>query len=440
MNGVLVGIDAGTKRVKAVVVDLDGRELASTSAATPWVVDGARIEMDARVLADTVRGVLADAVAECSRPVLGVGVTSVGESGVLLDAHGEPVSPIVAWYDQRGAVERLREELPDLATRTGVPFNPIATVFKLAELSPAELYGRRWLNVAEWVIHSLGGDQFAEISLAGRTGMHDLHTGTWWADALDLLGVDDETLFPGDARFGTEGAGKAAFAPIAGATLAVAGHDHQVAAFAVGATDPGWHFESLGTADALTVAVSPPVAESIVAEVVDFGATIGRTVVPDRLIVMIGLRTGQILDRITRLIGLAGADERRAVSARATQLDRHPTLTVAFAGGEVTISGIGEGIGPEQLWRAAVAAADDRTTDVVSRFERWFGEPGGVILGGGWLHDPAVEAATHRRFPKAIRTRFGEPGAVGAAAMAGIAAGVLDAPFAGALEPERSAS
>jgi len=440
MNGVLVGIDAGTKRVKAVVVDLDGRELASTSAATPWVVDGARIEMDARVLADTVRGVLADAVAECGRPVLGVGVTSVGESGVLLDAHGEPVSPIVAWYDQRGAVDRLREELPDLATRTGVPFNPIATVFKLAELSPAELHGRRWLNVAEWVIHSLGGDQFAEISLAGRTGMHDLHTGTWWPDALDLLGVDDETLFPGDARFGTEGAGKAAFAPIAGATLAVAGHDHQVAAFAVGATDPGWHFESLGTADALTVAVSPPVAESIVAEVVDFGATIGRTVVPDRLIVIIGLRTGQILDRITRLIGLAGADERRAVSARAAQLDRHPTLGVAFAAGEVTISGIGEGIGPEQLWRAAVAAADDRTTDVVSRFERWFGEPGGVILGGGWLHDPAVEAATHRRFPRAIRTRFGEPGAVGAAAMAGIAAGVLDAPFAGALEPERSAS
>ena len=434
-DGVLVGIDAGTRRVKAVVVDLEGRELATTSAATPWVVDGAKVEMDARVLADTVREVLATTVAECNRPVLGVGVTSVGESGVLLDAHGQPVSPIVAWYDQRGAVDRVAADLPHLPVRTGVPFNPIATVFKLAELSLNELRGRRWLNVAEWVVHSLGGDQFAELSLAGRTGMHDLHTGAWWPDALELLGVD-ETLFPGDARFGVEGAGKATFEPIAGATLVVAGHDHQVAAFAVGATDPGWHFESLGTADALTVAVSPPVAESIVAEIVDFGATIGRTVVPDRLIVIIGLRTGQILDRITRLLGLAGADERRAVSARAALLDAHPKLTVAFAAGEVTISGIGEGIGPEHLWRAAVAAADDRTTDVTSRFERWFGAPNGVILGGGWLHDPAVEAATHRRFPSAVRTRFGEPGAVGAAAMAGIAAGVLDAPFAGAAEPE----
>jgi hypothetical protein len=39
-----------------------------------------------------------------------------------------------------------------------------------------------------------------------------------------------------------------------------------------------------------------------------------------------------------------------------------------------------------------------------------------------------------------VRTRFGEPGAVGAAAMAGIAAGVLDGPFAGAVRAERSAS
>jgi sugar (pentulose or hexulose) kinase len=237
-----------------------------------------------------------------------------------------------------------------------------------------------------------------------------------------------------------EGAGPASFSPIAGATLVVGGHDHQVAAFAVGATEPGWLLESLGTADALTATVSPPVAESTVAEIVDFGATIGRTVVPDRLMVMIGLRTGQILDRITRLVGLAGADERLAVSARAAELDADPRLTVTFDRGVMAISGIGEGVGPAQLWRAAVAAADDRTSDVTSQFERWFGEPDGVILGGGWLHDPAVEAATRRRFPSAVRTRFNEPGAVGAAAMAGIAAGVIDSPFTGAVASERSAS
>jgi hypothetical protein len=33
------------------------------------------------------------------------------------------------------------------------------------------------------------------------------------------------------------------------------------------------------------------------------------------------------------------------------------------------------------------------------------------------------------RFPNARRSRFGEPGAVGAACIAGISAGVLDGPF-----------
>lgn len=250
-------------------------------------------------------------------------------------------------------------------------------------------------------------------SLAGRTGLQDLHTGVPFNPIATVIKRVDRPLgdlepapAPGDARLGVEGAGTASFPPIGGATLALGGHDHQVAAFAVGATDAGWHFESLGTADALTVALSPPVAEQTVPEVVDFGATIGRPAVPDRLIVIIGLRTGQILDRITRLLGLAGADERHALSGRAAQLDASSEAHGRVRQRELAISGIGEGIGPEQLWRAAVAAADDRTTDVTSRFERW----------------------------------FGEPGAVGAAAMAGIAAGVLDGPFAGAVQTERSAS
>ncbi|MGH9137849.1 MAG: FGGY-family carbohydrate kinase, partial [Acidimicrobiales bacterium] len=409
MTGVLVGLDVGTTRVKAVAVDLAGDELATAAAPTPWTVDGANIEMDANALADTGRGVVTTAVDGCAgRRVLGVGVTSIGESGVLLDRHGEPTAPIVAWYDQRGAVDRVAGALPDLSVRTGVPCNPTATVFKLADLLPGELRGRRWLNVAEWVVRALGGDEFAEVSLAGRTGLHDLHTGRWWPDALELLGVN-ETLFPGEARPGVEGAGLAAFPPIAGAPLVVGGHDHQVAAFAVGATDPGCLFESLGTADALTVAAPPPVDEATVAEIVELGATIGRTVVPDRLIVIIGLRTGQILDRISRLVGLADTAEQRAVSSQAAQLDADPQLTVTLAGGALTIAGIGDGTGPAELWRAAVTAADERTAEITSRFEHWFGAPERIVLGGGWLHDPAIEAATRRRFPGAVRTRFTEP-------------------------------
>ncbi len=79
----MIGVDVGSTRVKAVVVDLDGTELASATDATPWVVDGNSVEMDANALIDVVRAVVAVGVAEQrgDDTVVAVGVTGVGESG-----------------------------------------------------------------------------------------------------------------------------------------------------------------------------------------------------------------------------------------------------------------------------------------------------------------------------------------------------------------------
>jgi sugar (pentulose or hexulose) kinase len=425
----LVGVDVGSTRVKAVIVDLSGRELASAAAETPWVVHGHAIEMDAASLLRTVRTVIARAVDEIESDdhLVGVGVTSVGESGVLLDRHGEPAAPIIAWYDQRGDIDLVAKELPDLVARTGVRFDPVATIFKLPDLLRRG-GGVRWLNLGEWVVHALGGDQVAEMSLAGRTGLCDLHTGTWWPEALDFVGVDSSFL-PGEPRFGVAGAGRATFAPIAGASLAVAGHDHQVAAYVAGAIEPGCLFESLGTADALTLTVPAPVNAATVLAAADAGATVGRTVVADLLMVMAGLRTGQILERIGRLVGVVDRAERLALSARAAHREPDDSLEVSLDDGLLAITGIGDDTDAEALWLAAVAAADERTMALASRYAELFGPATDVVVGGGWLNDPTIEAALTHRFPNAHRSRFGEPGAVGAACLAGIAAGVIDGPF-----------
>ena len=432
MTSLLIGVDVGSTRVKAVVVDLTGTELAAAAEATPWVVDGHTVEMDALALTETVRSVIATAVGQLDDGdrVVGVGATSVGESGVLLDRHGDPAAPIIAWYDQRGDIELIARELPDLVARTGVRFDPVATIFKLPELLRRGP-GVRWLNVAEWVVRSLGGDEQAEMSLAGRTGLCDLHTATWWPDALEFLGVD-ESFLPGDPGYGVMGAGLATFEPIAGARLVVAGHDHQVAAFVAGAIEPGHLFESLGTADAIVLTVPAPIDTPTVLATADVGATVGRTVLADRLMVMMGVRTGQILERISRLLGVQDRTQRRALSVQAVSRKLDPDLRVELAGGLMTISGIGDDTDAAALWAAAVAATDRITTDVVEQYAQLFGPATGVVVGGGWLNDPTIEAAIDRRFPTARRSRFREPGAVGSACIAGISAGVLDGPFADA--------
>ena len=47
----------------------------------------------------------------------------------------------------------------------------------------------RWLGVAEWVVHGLGGEQVAELSLASRTGLLDLERRAWWDEALTWAGA-----------------------------------------------------------------------------------------------------------------------------------------------------------------------------------------------------------------------------------------------------------
>ena len=63
------------------------------------------------------------------------------------------------------------------------------------------------------------------------------------------------------------------------------------------------------------------------------------------------------------------------------------------------------------------------------------------VLGtGGWLADVAVRAAKRRQLPELEPTSVAEAGAAGAAYLAGVAAGVLDAaatPWQGAA-PSRS--
>ena len=115
---------------------------------------------------------------------------------MLLDAHGAPVAPAIAWHDSRGTeqAERMAAELGSarFAERTGLAPRPLCSLAKYRWLreqhEPAER-GVRWLSVGEWIVHRLGGDQVAELSLASRTGWLDIHARDWWDEALAWSGA-----------------------------------------------------------------------------------------------------------------------------------------------------------------------------------------------------------------------------------------------------------
>ena len=109
-GGLLVGVDVGTTRVKALALTPDGVELGSAERVTPWRHTGPHTDVDPVLLADTVTQTCVDvariARTRADRPVtvLAVGFTGMSETGVLIDASGQPCAPALAWYDTRADV------------------------------------------------------------------------------------------------------------------------------------------------------------------------------------------------------------------------------------------------------------------------------------------------------------------------------------------------
>ena len=106
LTDLLVGIDVGTSACKAAVVDEDGRELGHGKAPTPWRQVPTGAEVDPEALFEAAVEAVGGAVAAAPEGrVLGIGVTSMAEAGVLLDGEDRVLHPAIVWHDARGAGE-----------------------------------------------------------------------------------------------------------------------------------------------------------------------------------------------------------------------------------------------------------------------------------------------------------------------------------------------
>src|SRR3954447_16226434 len=85
----LLGLDVGTTSTKAAVIDIDGHELSHGRAPMPWTIVPTGAEIAPEALLRTAIEAAAEAL-EGQGPVAAVGVSSMAETGVLLDPRGRP--------------------------------------------------------------------------------------------------------------------------------------------------------------------------------------------------------------------------------------------------------------------------------------------------------------------------------------------------------------
>jgi sugar (pentulose or hexulose) kinase len=432
---ILVGLDCGTTSIKALAVSLTGEVLASAARPTPWRHHGPHSDIDPRVLADTAIGVCADAASAVpgSVEVLGIGTTGIAEAGILLDSAGEPCAPTLAWFDPRGEVGPISEVVSrrDFQRATGRRLNSKPSIAKIVWLQnniPTASHAVRHLCVAEWIVRALGGEEVSEASLTSRTGLMELGTRRPWAIANEIVG----DFLPGRRVWAGESAGLATgdIPPVLrGAVLSVAGLDHQAAMLVSGGAREGALFDSLGTAEALMRTVRP-LSTDAVEQMTDLDIDVDWSVVPDRQILLAGRVTGLTLERVSAMLGATDRESRRVLgeAALAAVRDDDAPRLVDISNDAVSLVGITDGISPGLVWRCAVedlVAYAGAPLDLMAQIA---GPATSAVLVGGWSRNPMVAAEKQRQLGEYRTSDVQEPGALGAAFLAGVAGAVFDRP------------
>jgi sugar (pentulose or hexulose) kinase len=434
MTDLLLGIDVGTSACKAVLLDRDGVERARGQSATPWerVATGAEVECEALYEAAVAASRAALAGARGGR-VRAVGVTSMAETGALLDGRGRPLARAIAWHDARGGDESLRiaDELgaDRFIETTGLPVSPLCSLAKLRWLGEHGSTGTatRWLSVAEWIVRRLGGRDVAELSLASRTGLLDLSARAPFADALAWAGLPGDLL--GELVTAGTSAGTA-HAPelpeCREAVLTVAGHDHLVAGGGVGVVAPGDVLDSCGTAEALVRVVAPRLGGDQIRESVAGGVTVGWHLADGRQALLGSLWSGLALQEVLDELDV-GEGSRAKLSTEALALDAASALPLdlEFHSLDRPPLRLPSGAAPERIWRGAIDAVGAEVEAVLAHIDAVAGPRRRVVVTGGWARDEAVLAS--KAALGAVETPpVVEAGARGAALLGGVAAGIYE--------------
>jgi sugar (pentulose or hexulose) kinase len=443
-GAVVVGVDLGTTSSKALVRTPGGEQLALVEARTPWTATSAGgTQTDPEALVDLTVGLLGRGIrraqARAVHPVrvIGVGVTGLAESGVLLDGSGVPCAPVVAWFDRRGAVQVARIDARDgdfaraFVRRTGLPWDSQASVAKLLWFADQGLpvtAAHRWLSVPEYVVHRLGGERVHEPSLASRTGLLDQATGQPWTDGAAALGLPT-TLLP-DALTAGMPTGRLAFAglpvEVQGAALTVAGHDHPAAAIGAGATGADELFNSSGTADVVARSLPGGLSDDARERLVGRGLSAGAHVLPDTTLLIGGVRGGLLLRRVLGLLGATDAEQRHRLDVASLAVGPLPAgLEVSGAGptGDDVVLRVRDDVDPASVWAAAVRYTAGETRALLDVMHQVVPPHSRAVACGGWTRMASVREARSAVIDHLEFSPLRQPGVVGAALLAWQAAG-----------------
>ena len=451
----LLALDQGTTSSRAIVFDAAGQAVASAQQEfRQHYPQPGWVEHDADEIWTTQRDCVRLALARAglaAADIAALGIANQRETTVLWErASGRPLAPAIVWQDRRttGHCDRLRAagHADLIRARSGLELDAYFSATKLAWLLDHVPDARRRAEAGElafgtldsWLVWQLTGGtrHVTDPSNAARTMLFNLHSLAWDDTLLDLFAIP-RTLLP--EVVDTAGVLGATRPDLFGAPIPIAAlaGDQQAATFGQACFAPGSAKNTYGTGCflMLNTGATPVASTQRLLSTVGWRLP-GETCYMLEGSVFIG---GAVIQWLRDGLGLI--EHAADVEALAASVpDSGGALLVpAFAGlgapwwdghARGTLVGLTRGVTRAHIARAALDAIALQTVDLVDAMNRDGAGPLRELRvdGGAARNDLLMQIQADLLGVPVIRPRQTETTALGAACLAGLAAGVWRSP------------
>lgn len=274
-----IGIDSGTQSVKAVVLDLEARQVVAEARAPHQLISGlpvGHMEQHPQEWIAALDSVLLQVGERIEKGrVRGIGISGQQHGFVPIDAHGQVIRPAKLWCDTSTTAEctLITHKLggPKAAIRkTGNLVLPGFTAPKILWLKRREPANYRQLRHVllphDYLNFHLTGNYFMEYGDASGTALMDVRRRTWSTDAIRAIDPNLADWLPplsaSDAAAGTLRPDLARqYGFPAEVVVSGGGGDNMMGAIGTGNVVPGVISASFGTSGTIYAYAKQPVVD-----------------------------------------------------------------------------------------------------------------------------------------------------------------------------------
>ena len=197
----LLGIDIGTTSVKTAAFN-DSLEM-KCSLTADYTLDshGDVVEFDGEKYWEIVKGEIEKVKKEFSIDALAIDTQC--ETLILTDDSGTPVRPAIVWLDNRATEEAEilekhfgHKKVYEITGQPEITATWPACKLLWVKRNEPEVWSKvkKVFLLEDWILFKMTGKFVSEKTLQSSTIYFDIHSGDWWDEMLDFIGVSKDML------------------------------------------------------------------------------------------------------------------------------------------------------------------------------------------------------------------------------------------------------